>query len=138
MRLQILALALALPASAVAQQLYPSNAMTEPVTPRDIPYYMAHQDVLALTLQACHSNAAYGPTADCQNAERASVGSMAKQKQRAAGELSSSFFAPEFWDQNPIMRATILTQCHRRGPGDEIAYPFCKVAAASQMRSLNR
>jgi hypothetical protein len=34
------------------------DAMTEPVTPRDIPWYMAHQDVLRQTLTVCHSNAA--------------------------------------------------------------------------------
>lgn len=90
------------------------------------------------TLKVCHSNAAYGPTPDCQNAERASIGLWAQQKHQAAQAQSSAFYSPQFWDQNPIMRSAIITQCNRRGPGDEIAYPFCQVAAASALRMMNR
>jgi hypothetical protein len=138
MRLDAAALALVLPTAVMAQQLNSADPMTSPVTPRDVTWYMSHPGVLEQTLQACHSNAAYGPTADCQNAERAGLGLLSQQKQKDAKRLSGAFYDPTFWDSNPIMRATILTQCRRRGPGDEIAYPFCQVAAASQLRTLNR
>ena len=140
MRKLALALAITIPMTATAQTALfgAGNPMTQPVTPRDIPYYMAHPDLLDATLRVCHSNAAYGVTPDCQNAERASIGLMTRQKQRVASSQASAFYSPEFWDQNPIMRETVLTQCRRRGPGDQIAYPYCQVAAESQLRMLNR
>ena len=118
MRVSLFALMFALPATAMAQQFYPANPMTSPVTPRTVDWYMSNPDVMNQTLRVCHSNAAYGPTSDCQNAERAATGLMAQQKQHIARTLSSSFYSPTFWDQNPIMRSAIITQCNRRGPGD--------------------
>src|ERR1700744_531222 len=123
-RLVISLLAL-MPAAAFA-----SDPMTQSVTPRDIPYYMAHPSVMNQTLQVCHSNSAYGRLPDCQNAERASIGLMANEKQAHANQqLATGVFSPGWWDANPIMRETVITQCTRRGPGDQIAYPYCKLAA---------
>jgi hypothetical protein len=136
MRAAIVLLALAIPVAAMAQ-----NPMTQPVTPRDIPWYMAHQSVLNQTLTVCHSNAAYGATADCQNAERASIGLYA----RGLGQANQRMFAadpsldinrPEYWSARPGPRQVVLLQCRRRGPGDEIAYPFCQVASQSALHDL--
>jgi hypothetical protein len=137
----VIVLALATPLAAVAQPALfnAGNPMTQPVTPRDIPWYMAHPNVLNATLGVCHSNAAYGPTADCQNAERASRGVLAGQQQQAANQQrAGGVYSSQWWDQNPIMRETVITQCNRRGPGDQIAYPYCALAAASKLRSIGR
>ena len=135
MRVAILALTLLAPTVATAQSR--SDPAMRPVTPRDIPYYMAHPSIMEQTLQLCHSNAGYGRLADCQNAERASTGLMANERGRAATQqLSIGVYSPEWWDLNPIMRETVITQCNRRGPGDQIAYPYCKLAAASKLRAI--
>ncbi|HEX3992350.1 MAG TPA: hypothetical protein VHX39_14360 [Acetobacteraceae bacterium] len=139
MRLHILALAFALPTAAMAQSPFPvGDPMTQPVTPRDIHWYKMHPDVMRQTLRVCQSNSAYALTADCQNAKRAEYGYDADQQQKALKAAPNPFFDPTFWDANPVMRATILAQCRRHGPGDELAYIYCNAAAASEMRVLNR
>lgn len=129
---------LALPAAAMAQpQYYPGNPMTEPVTPRDVAWYMARPNVMRQTLTICHSNAAYGPTADCQNAERAADGLMARQHSVAAAKGVALYQDPAYWSANPINRGGVLAQCRRRGPGDELMFPYCKAAAASALNDLS-
>ena len=135
-----LALALILfPAVSMAQPApyYPSP-MTEPVTPRDVPWYMAHPDVRAATIRVCHSNAAYGPTPDCQNAERAGAGELSRTYAQAAAKASSIYQDPAYWDANPAQRDGVLAQCRRRGPGDELMFVYCKPAAASALRQAGR
>lgn len=132
------ALILALvPAVAMAQPApYASgNPMTEPVTPRDVAYYMAHPDVMNATLRVCHSNAAYGPTPDCQNAERAGAGLLARTYARAGANSDAIYQDPAYWSANSANRDGVLAQCRRRGPGDELVFPYCKAAAESAMRS---
>jgi hypothetical protein len=125
-----LALALAVPAVAIA-------GTPDPVTPRDVAYYMAHPEVQQQTLRVCHSNAAYMALPDCANAESAGAGLMRRDYQ-SAGRSSSvlNLKDPAYWSSNPIARDGVLAQCRRRGPGDELAYPYCQIAAASKLNDL--
>lgn len=122
-------LALAIPAAAHAQ-----SAMTAPVTPRTVAWYMAHPSVMQQTLRVCHSNAAYMPLPDCANAESAGAGLMKREYQQASNGLNLN--DPAYWSTNPIAREGVLAQCRRRGPGDEMAYPYCRAAAASKLNDL--
>jgi hypothetical protein len=135
MRMSVLALALMLPAAALAQP-YSGDPMTHPVTPRDIPWYMAHPSALQQTLHVCHSNAAYAVTADCQNAEGAGAGQLRQWYHQAVTNLPPSLDPKNsiYWDSRPIARAGVLAQCRRHGPGDEMVLPDCAAAAASALR----
>jgi hypothetical protein len=137
--LPAIAAALVLPITVMAQPLrQPDNPMTSPVTPRDVAWYMANPSVLQQTLRVCHSNAAYGDTHDCQNAERAGTAMMGRQYATAAAKGATIYGDPAYWDANPVVRAGILAQCRRRAPGDELVFIYCKAASASELRSLNR
>jgi hypothetical protein len=124
--------ALALPAAAIA-------GTTDPVTPRDVAYYMAHPAIQQQTLRLCHSNAAYMTLPDCANAESAGAGLMRRDylsANRSSNVLNLN--DPAYWSSNPIAREGVLAQCRRHGPGDELAYPYCRVAAASKLNDLKR
>lgn len=128
---------LALPVTAMAQpQFHQGDTMREPVTPRDVAWYMAHPTVMQQTLNVCHSNAAYGPTSDCQNAERAGAGLMGEKHARAAARGAFIYDDPAYWSANPAIRAGVLAQCRRRAPGDEMVFIYCKAASASALSDL--
>lgn len=131
-----LALAAFLAAGPAAAQ-YP-DPMTQPVTPRDVRWYMGHPAETRATRQVCASNAAYALLPDCQNAKAAEYGLFARKQERDARGTARMFYDPRWWDNNAVLRETILVQCRRHGPGDELALPYCKVAGESQMRMLNR
>jgi len=110
---------------------------TDPVTPRDVAWYMSHPAVQQQTLRVCHSNAAYMPLPDCANAESAGAGLMRRDYERAVRSNNSlNLNDPAYWSSNPIAREGILAQCRRRGPGDELAYPYCRVASESKLNDL--
>jgi hypothetical protein len=137
-RLQAIAFALAIPATVMAQPApQRGDPMTSPVTPRDVAWYLANPVVREQTLKVCHGNAAYSDTPDCQNAERAGAAAMHQRYARAASKEGSIYDDPAYWDANPAIRAGILAQCRRRGPGDELVFMYCKAASASALRSLN-
>lgn len=140
MRYLALILAVAIPAVASAQSDY--DPMRSPVTPRDVRWYMGHPTVMSQTLRVCGSNAAYADTPDCQNANSASAGIMgqvyAQANQRSmASNPALDIQNPAYWSANPIAREGILTQCRRRGPGDDLVAPYCGAAARSKLNSLN-
>lgn len=135
---------LALPIAAMAQpQFYPGDPMRGPVTPRDVPWYMAHPTVMQQTLNVCGSNAAYADTADCRNANSAGAGLLGQAYSNAnrralARNPALDIHSPAYWSANPIARDGLLIQCRRRGPGDDLAYPYCAVASQSKLGELGR
>jgi hypothetical protein len=130
--LSAIVLVLAIPAAASAQ-----DPLTHSVTPRDVAWYMAHPDTLRQTLKVCQSNAAYMPLPDCANAESAGAGLMGRRYEQAARSNNSlNLRDPAYWSMNPIAREGVLAQCRRRAPGDELAFPYCSVAAASKLSDL--
>jgi hypothetical protein len=127
-----------IPFSAMAQPAQQGgNPTTSPVTPRDVAWYLANPVILQQTLTICHSNAAYGATPDCQNAERAGAAQMAQSYAGAAAKGAALYQDPSYWDANPAQRAGVLAQCRRRAPGDELMFIYCKAASASALRSIN-
>jgi hypothetical protein len=141
MRPLTIVLALAISAPAMAQPS--SDPMTSPVTPRDVRWYTAHPSVMDQTLAVCYGNAAYANTADCQNANAASAGLLGQAYSNANDRAFTRNPAldirnPAYWSANPIAREATLAQCRRRGPGDEMAYPYCGVASQSRLSDLGR
>jgi hypothetical protein len=122
--------------SAIAQPTWGDPARS--VTPRDIPWFMAHPGIQQQTLKVCHSNSAYTALPDCANAEAAGAGLMRQEYERSSSGSRSSLnlSSPTYWSTNPIAREGVLTQCKRRAPGDEMAMPWCAPAAASKFNEL--
>lgn len=113
-----------------------ANSMTDPVTPRDVRWYMANPQAQQATLQVCHSNAAYMTAPDCANAEAAGAAIMGNQYRQHAS--SNSLYNPAYWSlpQNRMSRDGIIAQCVRNGPGDAMVRPFCHAAGLSQLNDI--
>lgn len=109
---------------------------------RDVPYFINHAAEGRATVQACRANAAYSKLPTCRNAERAASLSDLQQVielHRAGAQQAAAMpFDPAYWSRNPIARAGELEQCRRQAPGDEMALPYCKAAAASALRDIAR
>jgi len=89
---------------------------------------MAHPTIQQQTLRACHSNAE--STGACL------MKHYYEQAVRSNNLLNLN--DPAYWSVNPIAREGVLAQCRRRGPSDEMAYPYpyCGVASASKLNDL--
>jgi hypothetical protein len=135
MRALTAALLICLPIAAQAQPIWGLQP-TMPVTPRDVRFYMDRPDVLRQTLEVCHSNTAYSVLADCLNAERAASGILAQQHRQAVRATRNRLMDPSWWAANPVQREATLMQCRRRGPDDNLALPYCQVAAAGALMRL--
>jgi hypothetical protein len=130
----MIAAAFLIPLAAQAQTLPP-----QPRALHDKAWYSSHPAERDATLRICHSDASFGDLYDCLNAEAAaglSRFSEGKNSQRRWSSSEQMLHDPEFWRQNPIARDGELIQCARRGPGDEMALPYCAAAAAAAGKRL--
>ncbi len=91
----------------------------------DIPYFVAHPGERTATLQMCHNDYRYAVTLICENAEAAATRVWGATSGR---ENLNPLTTTRYWVENPIARKSVLAQCARRAPGDEMQFRWCGIA----------
>jgi hypothetical protein len=90
----------------------------------DIPWFVEHSAARLQTLKLCHDDYRLARTPTCENAEAAATRVWGSKL--AANDPMTTM---KWWVENPISRRAVLMQCARRGPGDEMQFRWCKIAA---------